>query len=46
LLQPTTIEKISHALVAEGHTLAHEAAKRIRVDSFVMETNLHYLRPI
>jgi transposase, IS5 family len=42
LLQPTTIEKISHALVAEGHTLAPDAAKRIRVDSFVLETNIHY----
>ncbi len=36
LLKPTTIEKICHALVAEGHTLAPDAAKRIRVDSFVM----------
>ena len=42
LLEPATIEKISHALVAEGHQLAPDAAKRIRVDSFVMETNIHY----
>jgi hypothetical protein len=42
LLQPATIEKISHALVAEGHQLAPDAAKRIRVDSFVMETDIHY----
>jgi hypothetical protein len=42
LLQPRTIEKISHALVAEGHQLAPDAVKRIRVDSFVMETNIHY----
>lgn len=42
LLESTTIEKISHALVAEGHQLAPDAAKRIRVDSFVMETNIHY----
>ena len=42
LLQPATIEKISHALVAEGHTLAPHAAERIRVDSFVLETNIHY----
>lgn len=41
-LKPTTIEKISQALVAEGHQLAPNAAKRIRVDSFVMETNIHY----
>ena len=39
LLKPTTIEKISHALVAEGHQLAPDAAKRIRVDSFVMESS-------
>jgi predicted GNAT family N-acyltransferase len=42
LLQSATIEKICHALVAEGHALAPDAAKRIRVDSFVMETNIHY----
>ena len=42
LLQPTTIEKISHALVAEGHQLAPDAARRIRVDSFVVEANIHY----
>jgi hypothetical protein len=42
LLEPTTIEKICHVLVAEGHQLAPDAAKRIRVDSFVMETNIHY----
>jgi len=42
LLKPATIEKISHALVAEGHQLVPDAAKRIRVDSFVIETNTHY----
>ena len=42
LLQPTTIEKISHALVAAGHALVPDAAQKIRVDSFVMETNIHY----
>lgn len=42
LLQSATIEKICHALVAEGHALAPDAAKRIRVDSFVMETDIHY----
>ncbi len=42
LLQPSTIEKISQALVAEGHQLHPEAAKRVRVDSFVVETNIHY----
>jgi hypothetical protein len=42
LLRPATIEKISQALVAEGHTLAPHAVERIRVDSFVIETNIHY----
>ena len=42
LLQPSTIEKISQLLVAEGHQLDPEAAKTVRVDSFVVETNIHY----
>lgn len=42
LLQPATIEKISHLVVAEGHCLAPQAAKRVRVDSFVLETNIHW----
>jgi len=42
LLQPATIEKISHWVVAEGHRLQPEAVKQVRVDSFVMETNIHW----
>jgi hypothetical protein len=42
LLKPTTIEAISHAIVAEGHRLEPEAAKKVRADSFVVETNIHY----
>jgi IS5 family transposase len=42
LLKPGTIEKISHAIVAEGHGLEPEAAKRVRTDSFVVETNIHW----
>jgi hypothetical protein len=42
LLEPGTIEKISQALVAEGHQLHPDAAKRVRVDSFVVQTNIHY----
>jgi hypothetical protein len=42
LLAPTTIQKISHLVVAEGHRLAPDAVKRVRVDSFVMETNIHW----
>jgi transposase, IS5 family len=42
LLRPTTIEKISHLIVAEGHRLDPDAAKKTRADSFVAETNIHY----
>jgi len=42
LLAPATIEQISHLVVAEGHRLAPEAAKQVRADSFVMETNIHW----
>jgi Arc/MetJ-type ribon-helix-helix transcriptional regulator len=42
LVRPTTIERISHAIVAEGHRLQPDAAKKLRADSFVVETNIHY----
>lgn len=42
LLRPATIDQISHLLVAEGHQLAADAARRVRVDSFVVETDIHY----
>lgn len=42
LLKPGTIEKINHAIVAEGHRLAPEAAQRARTDTFVVETNIHW----
>jgi IS5 family transposase len=42
LVQPDTIEKISHAIVAEGHQIDPEALKKVRADSFVVETNIHY----
>jgi hypothetical protein len=42
LLKPATVEKISHLIVAEGHRLQPEAAKRVRADTFVMETNIHW----
>jgi transposase, IS5 family len=42
LLKPTTIEKISHLIIAEGHRLQPEAVKRTRADSFVVETNIHW----
>lgn len=42
LVEPETIEKISHAIVAEGHHIDPEASKKVRADSFVAETNIHY----
>ncbi len=42
LLRPSTIDSISHAIVAEGHRLEPDAAKKVRGDSFVVETNIHW----
>jgi len=42
LLRPETIERINHAIVAEGQKLVPEAAETVRGDSFVAETNVHY----
>jgi hypothetical protein len=42
LLRPETLERINHAIVAEGHRLAPKAAETVRGDSFVVETNIHY----
>ena len=42
LLQPATSERISPLVVAAGQRLQPEAAKRVRVDSFVRETNIHW----
>jgi transposase, IS5 family len=42
LLQPATLEQISHLVVAEGHRLHPAAAKQVRADSFVLETNIHW----
>lgn len=42
LLQPATLEKINHLLVAAGHQLAPKAIKAVRGDTFVVETNIHY----
>lgn len=41
-VQPETIEKINHLIVAAGHCLRPEAAKEVRGDAFVAETNIHY----
>ena len=42
LLQPATIERISHLVVAAGHRLVPQAIHKVRADSFVVETNIHH----
>jgi len=42
LLKPETITSISRLIVGEGHRYCPDAARTARVDSFVMETNIHY----
>jgi transposase, IS5 family len=42
LLQPTTLKKINHLIVATGHELAPAAITAVRGDTFVVETNIHY----
>lgn len=41
-LQPETIRRISEIIVGEGHRLVPEAPESVRIDSFVVETNIHY----
>jgi hypothetical protein len=41
-LKPTTIAEINHAIVSYGQELHGDAADRVRADSFVVETNIHY----
>ena len=42
LLRPETVDEINHAVVGEGHRLVPEAPEKLRADSFVGETNIHY----
>lgn len=42
LLRPETIKKLNDLIVAHGHELAPEAIAKVRVDAFVVETNIHY----
>jgi transposase, IS5 family len=42
LLRPETIEQINQAIVQEGHRLDPKAAEKVRGDSFVAATNIHY----
>ena len=42
LIRPETLEAIDHLIVTEGHRLVPQAPLKVRADSFVMETNIHY----
>lgn len=42
LLKPETLELINHAIVQEGHALEPGCIEKVRADSFVMETSIHY----
>lgn len=42
ILKPSTIEKINHLIVANGQQLYEGAREKVRADSFVVETNIHY----
>ena len=41
-LKPSTLEAINQAIVSHGQELHGEAAVRVRADSFVVETDIHY----
>jgi IS5 family transposase len=41
-LKPSTIEAINQAIVGHGQDFDAEAAARVRADSFVVETDIHY----
>lgn len=42
LLKPSTIEEMNHAIVCHGQDLHGNARSKVRADSFVIETNIHY----
>ncbi len=42
LLKPATLEKINELVVSHGQQLHGDARSRVRADSFVCETNIHY----
>jgi IS5 family transposase len=41
-IRPETLEKINSLVVASGHRLEPDAARAVRGDSFVVETNIHH----
>lgn len=42
LIRSATVAAIDRLIVGEGHRLAPDAPQRVRADSFVIETNIHY----
>jgi len=42
LIQPETIARINQSIVSVGHAFDPTAIEKVRADSFVMETNIHY----
>ena len=42
LLKPATLEKINERIVRHGQEFHGDARSRVRADSFVCETNIHY----
>ena len=41
-IKPSTLEAINQAIVSRGQELVPDAATRVRADSFVVETDIHY----
>jgi len=41
-IKDETLEKISQLVIDEGHKLCPKAIERVRVDGYVMKTNIHY----
>jgi len=42
LLKPATIEKMNQIIVSHGQQLHGDVATKVRADSFVVETDIHY----
>lgn len=42
LLKPETIVQINRLIVQTGHKMVPDAIEKVRADSFVMETSIHY----
>ncbi len=41
-LRPQTLEQIAYVIAGAGHELAPQACRKVRGDSFVAQTNIHY----